>query len=106
MLHSTPLQCRIMKFLLRWSKLILAVLCLVLGLAIFVLPVPIGWLLILCGLALLIAESTRAQRWVRSWRQQNTWLDTKVRDVEPKMPHFLKHLMALTDPNLEKNDKK
>jgi len=70
-----------MKVLIRWSKLILAVCCLLLGLAIFILPIPIGWLLILIGLALLVAESPLMQRWV-------------------KRPKFLRHLIDLTDPQV------
>jgi len=89
-----------MKVLIRWSKLILAVCCLLLGLAIFILPIPIGWLLILIGLALLVAESPLMQRWVKRRRLQNPKFDKAMRSSAPKLPKFLRHLIDLTDPQV------
>jgi hypothetical protein len=69
-----------------------------LGLVIFPLPIPLGLLLIVTGLALLVRDSVTVQEWIRGLRESNPGFDQQLREIRERLPDFLKAAIDATDP--------
>ncbi|ADM09313.1 hypothetical protein PB2503_06237 [Parvularcula bermudensis HTCC2503] len=70
------------------------------GLVLFVSPLPMGFALILPGLALLVIASDRVARFVRRRREHHPEFDERLKDAEQIMPD------EVSDPVEERTDPK
>ncbi len=76
------------------------VLLILIGIPLFPTPIPLGFVLILVGFALLAGESIFLQRWIRSWRRNSASVDQRLRRVHGKVPSFIARVIERTDPHL------
>jgi hypothetical protein len=75
-----------------------AVMLIAVGMVVFPLPIPIGLLMIVTGLAILISSSRTVARHVREYRRRNTSVDTWLRKAEPRIPSLFRPPLRMTDP--------
>lgn len=68
------------------------------GLIITPLPIPIGLLMVLAGLAILVPESLWLRRIVRDFRSRNPKFEQKLQGIRPKAPRFIQRVIAMTTP--------
>lgn len=68
------------------------------GLSLFWTPIPIGAVLILAGLAMLVANSLAAQNWLRRRREKHHGLDQWMLKMEKYLPQSVSRILARTHP--------
>jgi len=83
---------------------ILAVILIVVGAVTFPLPIPIGAVLIVAGLALLISTSSFVARTIRRWRGRHPETDGNIRKAEDYLPERLRAPLDKTDPKRPDED--
>ncbi len=71
----------------------------VLGLAITPLPIPVGLIMVLFGLAILTLKSDSLRAFLRARRQRYRRLSAKLTGITPKLPKLLRRAVELTDPD-------
>ena len=77
-----------------------AIICFALGLLSLPLPLPLGIIFNLLGLALLVMSSVTVRSWFHNLRRRNKWINDRVSDVETHLPDDMRE--ALTpDPQTE-----
>ncbi|QDT67097.1 hypothetical protein [Calycomorphotria hydatis] len=88
-----------------WNWIISAIaLCMiVIGMITFVMPIPIGALLMATGLGLLVSANPYFRGLVRRFRKNNSKVDQHFRNSEAKAPGFLRRVLEQTDPQRETN---
>jgi hypothetical protein len=69
------------------------------GLVVFPLPIPLGLIMILAGLALVAKDSVAMQDWIRKLRRDNPRANAKIKAVRPRLPNFLGRVIDMTDPD-------
>lgn len=75
---------------------LLGVLLIAAGLPLFWTPVPVGAVLILMGLALLVANSGTARNWLHQRRQRHPRLDRWMEKSEKYMPPAFARILRRT----------
>lgn len=75
---------------------LLGVLLIVAGLPLFWTPVPVGAVLILMGLALLVANSGTARKWLHQRRRRHPRLDRWIEKSEKYMPPAFARILHRT----------
>ncbi|MBA4225007.1 MAG: hypothetical protein C0456_00120 [Hyphomonas sp.] len=75
---------------------LLGVLLIVAGLPLFWTPVPVGAVLILMGLALLVANSGTARKWLHQRRRRHPRLDRWMEKSEKFMPPAFARILHRT----------
>lgn len=68
------------------------------GLAVIWMPVPLGIVLIPAGLALILATSGAARKWLRRRREDHPRLDRWLLRMERKAPERISKTLRQTDP--------
>ncbi len=76
---------------------ILGVLLILAGLPLFWTPIPIGLIMIACGLALLISNSDAARNFVRALRTRHRGFDAWLRKAERVVPHPFDRILKRTE---------
>jgi len=77
-----------------------ALICFGLGLLSLPLPLPLGIIFNLLGIALLVMSSQTVRTWFHGLRRRNKWIHDRVSDVETHLPDDMRE--ALTpDPKTE-----
>ncbi|PKP80763.1 MAG: hypothetical protein CVT79_13340 [Alphaproteobacteria bacterium HGW-Alphaproteobacteria-18] len=77
---------------------LVGVLLILVGLPLFWTPVPIGAVLILGGMALLVANSPAARRWLLRRRERHPRLDRWMERSEKYMPPAFARILRRTSP--------
>jgi len=77
---------------------------LILGLVITPLPIPVGLILALCGLAILTMKSHSLRAYLIRSRQRYKGVSDRLTRVTPRLPKFLRQAVELTDPNRKAQD--
>lgn len=85
-----------MKSLLR---IILAMTCIVLGVVITPLPIPLGLLLISLGLIVLAYDNRRVTRHIRIVRRKFPGFSQKLVPIEAKNIYFVSEVLRRTNPS-------
>jgi len=68
------------------------------GLVLFPLPIPLGWLFVLTGVALLVPYNPATQQAVRSLRRRWPAFDRGVLRFREKAPSFIRRAIEKTNP--------
>ena len=69
------------------------------GMVFMWLPIPLGFLLMGAGFALIITHSNRATRLLKNQRARYRRLNRFLKDVEARMPDGLGKILRESDPN-------
>jgi len=77
----------------RLALLALAVVLVAVGLVTFFLPIPLGVLPLLIGLAILMALIPRLRRWFLGLRRRYPSLDAGLTSIEPHLPSPLRKIL-------------
>lgn len=73
---------------------------LVLGLIVTPLPIPVGLIMTLLGLALLVGESPLIRRLICRFRARNPRFCDRLKAIKRRSPGLVRRLIELTDPAL------
>lgn len=76
-----------------YAALIFAIAVLLLGLILFLLPIPLGFFVLVVGIALLLTVSVTARLWFHRLRRRYPMLDTHLARVEPHLPESLRKVL-------------
>ena len=68
------------------------------GFVVFPLPIPLGALMIACGLILLISTSRSVARGVRMYRRKNQKFDRIIRAAADRLPTSWRRVLDQTEP--------
>jgi hypothetical protein len=82
----------------RLATIILAVGVILLGLAFIPLPIPLGAILVLTGVALLAANSDGFSRFIRFIRRNSSFLDMMFSKIAMILPATLNRVLKQTEP--------
>lgn len=82
---------------------VLGVLLVLAGLALSWSPIPLGILLIPMGLAMIVATSGTARKWLRRRRERHQGFDRWMRKMERKMPRRFSRPLRKTDADIHRN---
>ena len=77
---------------------ILAVVLMLIGALMFPLPIPLGAILMVCGLALLIFANDRLRLLIKHLRQRSARFNRAVTRVLGILPGWLRRIIQRTDP--------
>ena len=83
----------------RIGRLLLGVGALLLGAVFVPLPVPLGWLFLLIGMALITNEVIWLRRLVAWMRGKLPWADRMLRGFYPLSPALVRDFIDATDPS-------
>lgn len=83
----------------RWLKRIAALILITAGIITLPLPIPIGAILIVIGLAQLLTTNQQLGRWVKKLRQQQPAVNHKLQWLETRMPKYLARALRKTAPD-------
>ena len=97
MLWKTVLQ-QDNPIMLKLSIQIIAVLIIILGIVTFPLPIPLGAIFIMIGLAILIFTSARLRAIIRKYRQRNPDFNSLIEKIKEKVPDMITKIIRQTDP--------
>ena len=75
-----------------------AIVLIVVGLIVLPMPIPLGAVMVACGLILLISVSATAAWYVRNYRQNHPKADKFVRAAEHRLPKAWRKILERTDP--------
>lgn len=70
----------------------------VLGLILFVSPIPFGALVLVAGISILVAQSKTTRRYIRYLRGRNAWLNSSISNSEAWLPHSFRRSIRKTAP--------
>lgn len=70
----------------------------VVGLIVFLMPIPLGALMMAAGLILLISVSASAALRLKLFRGRHRGLNSFIRKIEDRLPESLKKVLRRTDP--------
>jgi hypothetical protein len=73
---------------------------LVAGLIVLPLPIPLGLLMTLLGLAILVGESHLIRRLICRWRARNPRVCRRLKAMQASSPRLVRQFIELTDPKL------
>ena len=68
------------------------------GLVVFPMPIPLGAIMIVCGLVLLVSASATIAERLRSFRRLHRGADKFIRTVEGNLPEQWKKALKRSDP--------
>lgn len=83
---------------------ILGVLLILAGLPLFWTPIPVGLIMIACGLALLISNSDAARDFVRARRTRHRRFDAWLKKAERVVPHPFDRILKRTEIDAPADD--
>jgi len=76
-----------------------------LGVIITPLPIPIGLVLVIIGLALVIPALPGTTRKLRQWRRRFPAVSARLNQVAAHLPEFVRRAIRITDPNVRPSGK-
>lgn len=68
------------------------------GLVVFPMPVPLGAIMIACGLVLVLSSSATASRLLKSFRKRHRGANQVIESVEQRLPETWKKVLRRSDP--------
>ena len=68
------------------------------GLVVFPMPIPLGAIMIACGLVLVLSSSTVASSLLKSFRQRHRGANQVIEAVEERLPERWKKVLRRSDP--------
>ena len=74
------------------------------GLILLPLPIPLGAIMILGGVALAVSTSPTARRWVRSFRSGNPRVEAFITRIRPYLPRVFRRPLDLSQPRAGRDD--
>lgn len=83
---------------MRLMALIIGWLMVFAGLIILPLPIPLGLIMIVVGLALLAPHAPPVRRGIRALRRKFPGVNQKLNALKPRLPRFARLMVELTDP--------
>jgi hypothetical protein len=87
--------------LLAPARLVGGWILLVVGLIVTPLPIPVGLIMTLLGLALLVGESLLIRRLICRFRARNPRFCERLKTIRHRSPGLVRRLIELTDPALD-----
>lgn len=84
---------------LRVVRLTIGSLLLVVGVVVWILPVPLGFLIVAGALYLLASESETVRAGIRGVRRRLPMLDKGMRAIAHRLPRGVMHMIRDTDPH-------
>lgn len=84
--------------MVRFFYILFGIILTAFGALIFLSPMPLGFLFLLPGLALLVTGSDHVARWFMRRRARNAELNQKITDLEDKAPGPISKPLRETDP--------
>ncbi len=87
----------------RYTIIALGVICVLLGIIIAPLPLPLGIPLMLVGISLLIIEVPFMRRQFLALRKRNKRLDKFIDSIEHRLPESLRKALRNDDPDKPQN---
>ncbi len=73
------------------------------GLIVFVSPIPFGFAIVIPGVAMLIMGSDTVANWIKRRREEHEKLDEKLKDAEEEAPEEISEPLEKTDPDNTEN---
>lgn len=86
------------KAIIRWFRLIIGWIFVVVGVILIPLPIPAGALIAVVGLALLLPENKFLHNKLCLLRKRYQGLNKPLRKLAPHLPEYLRHGIEVTDP--------
>ncbi|MEO1204871.1 MAG: PGPGW domain-containing protein [Pseudomonadota bacterium] len=77
---------------------VIAVILIVVGLIVLPMPVPLGAIMIVTGLALMVSQSPSAAKQLRAFRQKNKNTNAIIQRIEDALPKWLHDRFKNSDP--------
>lgn len=77
----------------RYIVVAFALLLIFAGLIVFPLPIPLGLIMMVAGLAVLLGASKTARIWFREFRGRYPSIDQRISRVEPLLPEALRRVL-------------
>ena len=68
------------------------------GLVVLPMPIPLGAIMIACGLVLVLSSSAMASRLLKSFRQRHRGANQVIEAVEERLPETWKKVLRRSDP--------
>ena len=68
------------------------------GLIVFPMPIPLGAIMIACGLVLVLSSSATASRLLKSFRRRHRGANQVIETVEQRLPEKWKKVLRRSDP--------
>ena len=68
------------------------------GLVIFPMPIPLGAIMIVCGLVLLVSASATLAHCLRTFRRRHRGANQVIQTVEDRLPESWKKALRRSDP--------
>ena len=68
------------------------------GLIVFPMPIPLGAIMIACGLVLVLSSSATASRLLKSFRRRHRGANQVIETVEERLPETWKKVLRRSDP--------
>ena len=81
-----------------WLRRIAAITLIIVGIITFPLPLPIGLILIIVGLAMLVSSSQSLANFVRQYRAKSSGINMNFEKSKRYLPAFIKRALEKTDP--------
>ncbi len=75
-----------------------SVVMIIIGLIVLPLPIPLGAIMIVCGIIMLISASATVTFCVKSYRRHHPRANKIIHAIESKLPASLKKILKRTDP--------
>lgn len=69
------------------------------GVIVFVSPIPFGFAIVIPGLAMLIMGSDTVARWIKRQREDHEEIDDKLKTAEEEAPDEISEPLEKTDPD-------
>ena len=68
------------------------------GLVVFPMPIPLGAIMIVCGLVLLVSASATLAHCLRTFRRRHRGVNQVIQKVEDRLPESWKKALRRSDP--------
>ncbi len=79
-------------------SIVAGVALILIGLVVFPMPIPLGAIMMVCGLALLVSASARASNFLKSFRRRHRGANQVIQTVEDRLPQSWKKALRRSDP--------
>lgn len=84
--------------MIKLASIILGAALVLIGLVVFPMPIPLGAIMIVCGLVLLVSVSTTVAGRLRSFRKRHHGVNQAIHAVEDRLPESWKKALQRSDP--------
>lgn len=68
------------------------------GIVVFPMPIPLGAIMIVCGLVLLVSVSATVAHYLKTFRRRHRGVNRVIQTVENRLPESWKRALRRSDP--------